>query len=278
VSNVTSLSVGVVTFRSEPSVLEATFSSLAAALMAAAGQAVATKLFVIINDPERDAVDGIKPIVYRAMAPVAESTVIEIIAGHGNVGYGAAHNLAIRRSDADVHLVLNPDVSLDPCAISASLEYLAAHSDTAIVVARGYDAFGRYAYLAKRMPTVLALGLRGLGLRPSDSWLGRRVAAYMYHDLLPSETAVAVELASGCFMCCRGEPLRAVGGFDERYFLYFEDYDLSQRTRQYGKIIEIPDARIIHLGGRTVSRGVRRIMWFCLSGVRFFIRHGWRFW
>ena len=63
----------------------------------------------------------------------------------------------------------------------------------------------------------------------------------------------------------------------KRYFLYFEDYDLSRRIGGHGAIFEVPTVRIHHHGGHTARRGIRRIARFLRSGVRYFNRYGWRF-
>ena len=76
---------------------------------------------------------------------------------------------------------------------------------------------------------MLVLLLRALSIQASPGFFGRRVGRYTYSDRLPSEHPEPIDLASGCYMFCRASALEAVGGFDERYFLYFEDFDLSRR-------------------------------------------------
>ncbi len=77
-------------------------------------------------------------------------------------------------------------------------------------------------------------------------------------------------------MFCRSEALRAVDGFDERYFLYFEDYDLSARISRLGEIFEVPEVVIKHFGGDTAHRGWLRIRRFLRSAFTFFRTYGWR--
>ena len=83
-------------------------------------------------------------------------------------------------------------------------------------------------------------------------------------------------LASGCFMLLRAHSLATVGGFDERYFLYFEDFDLSLRLAQLGEVQYLPEMQIIHHGGYAARKGWRHIAMFLRSGIRFFQDHGWR--
>ena len=77
-------------------------------------------------------------------------------------------------------------------------------------------------------------------------------------------------------MLLRGAAMRAVGGFDEDYFLYFEDYDLSLRLAREGRLLFDPAVRIVHHGGYAAQKGLHHIRLFVRSGVRFFRRHGWR--
>ena len=77
-------------------------------------------------------------------------------------------------------------------------------------------------------------------------------------------------------MLVRGECLTAVEGFDERYFLYFEDFDLSLRLGRLGKLLFAPQVRIVHHGGYAARKGWRHLQMFMRSGLRFFNQHGWR--
>ena len=84
-------------------------------------------------------------------------------------------------------------------------------------------------------------------------------------------------LLGGCFLLVEARTLKAVNGFDERYFLYFEDFDLSIRIGKLGKLAYVPGVRITHSGGHTASKGLWHIWNFLISGIRFFSTHGWRF-
>ena len=270
-----SVTSSIVTYRSDPELLRRLVESLLVAIEKAREVFdLRTEIIFVINDDrpgETEQVCGLAGIC--AGRP---NDCFSIIRGHGNVGYGTGQNKALDRLASDYHLILNPDVVVDEMAILESILYLDSHEEAVMVTPQGYDPADNYAHLSKRHPTVLALMLRWFAVQASDStFCGRCIARYTYADELPAEQPFEVFLASGCFMFCRTEAFRAVRGFNEAYFLYFEDYDLSLRLAEYGGIVEIPNARITHYGGRTGRRGVRRALYFVRSGWRFFNQHGW---
>ena len=79
-------------------------------------------------------------------------------------------------------------------------------------------------------------------------------------------------------MFCKTAILQQVGGFMDRYFLYFEDYDLSMRLHELGEIAYTPDVRIVHYGGNAAKKGIQHIFLFVRSAITFFNQHGWKLW
>lgn len=271
--------VGIVAYRTPMEQLLALGASLACSAQRAAEEVpIDLAVTVVVNDPEPQALDSVRDAARRIEALLPPSSRLRLIHGHGNIGYGAAQNRALETGDSDYDLILNPDVELDTMFLLVALRHLESHAGDVIVTPQGYDAEGNYARLAKRQPSLLVLALRALAISPSSRGPGRLIREYVYSDLLPSRAVVEIENASGCCMMCRSDALAAIGGFDEGYFLYFEDYDLSRRIRALGRIVELPGARIIHHGGHTSRRGVRRIMAFARSALRFFRHYGWRLW
>ena len=86
-----------------------------------------------------------------------------------------------------------------------------------------------------------------------------------------------VECASGCFMFARTTALKSINGFDERYFLYFEDFDLTMRLKLLGRIKQVSRVQIIHNGGAAAKKGWRHLLYFAASCIRFFNSHGWKY-
>lgn len=77
-------------------------------------------------------------------------------------------------------------------------------------------------------------------------------------------------------MLARRQNLVEVGGFSPKYFMYFEDFDLSLRLGRTGRIVYHPGIRIVHEGGRAAKKGWRHIWMFAKSGFTFFNEHGWK--
>ncbi|MEP1595074.1 MAG: hypothetical protein ABJK20_10890, partial [Halieaceae bacterium] len=193
----------------------------------------------------------------------------------GNTGYGGGHNLAASDINSDLHLVLNPDVDLSEHALVSGIEEL---RDPAVALAapRVTGENGTSEYLCRRYPSVLVLLLRAFAPGLIQRQFDERLARYEMRDVCSGSERADVELASGCFMLLRTEALKAVNGFDERYFLYFEDYDLSMRLAGQGVLRFQPEMRIVHHGGYAAGKGWRHIWLFVRSGCRFFGQYGWQ--
>jgi len=269
-----SLSASIVTYRTEPGLFSRALASLAAAIAEArrAGELGDARLVVIDNGPPETRKDVTKAL---AAWPAAAGPV-EVLAGHGNVGYGRANNLAIERVKTDFHLIMNPDVELEVAALREALAAARAHPEVGMVAPAVYGEDGRLQYLCKRYPSVWVLFLRGF----APAMLRRRFAPAIDHyemrDVIADRFVPSVPLASGCFMLARTALLARVGGFDPRFFMYFEDYDLSLRVGREARVAYVPQARILHHGGEASRKGLRHVAWFVSSAWRFFARHGWK--
>lgn len=201
---------------------------------------------------------------------------IEWVSTAVNGGYGAGHNVALSRINSRYHLLLNPDVELDERAVTEALQQLSSDPRTALLAPIGLGSSGDPEYLAKAFPSVWVLALRAF----APDWLRRLNAPsldrYEMRRRSDNEDTRPIELASGCCMWVRRDALDQVGGFDESYFLYFEDYDLSMKLAALGEVIESRKVKIIHHGGDAARKGWRHIGWFVAGAIRFFRRWGWR--
>ena len=215
--------------------------------------------------------------VFTEFADLLKAAAIQpkLIAGHGNIGYGAGHNMAITRSSSRFHLILNPDVILHQTSLQHGLNYMLQNQQAVLLSPRAEDFQGNRQYLCKRYPSVLTLFLRGFIPAPIKSLFRKRLARYEMRELPDDRPTENIPIASGCFMLCRGDALRRINGFDPRYFLYFEDFDLSLRLGRTGRLVYLPAMRIKHAGGHTAGKGLKHITLFIRSALRFFNNHGW---
>jgi len=152
------------------------------------------------------------------------------------------------------------------------------NEDVALLTPSVSNNNGNREYLNKRHPGLLTLLVRGFGPLFLKKMFQERIAHYEMQDLDPDDVHYDIPLASGCFMLFRTSVFRKLGGFSDKYFLYFEDYDLSMRTRAYGKIAYVPSVKIVHYGGDAASKGPRHIFMFMRSAVTFFNQYGWKLW
>lgn len=193
-----------------------------------------------------------------------------------NRGFGAGQNRGLQGVESDMHLVLNPDVELDTGALQAGLAHLHRDPGIALLSPRVFAGDGRQEFLCKRYPTVFVLLLRAFAPAFVRNRFRARLDHYEMVDVCTAECPAEVPLASGCFMLSPTAVLRAIEGFDERYFLYFEDFDLSLRLATQGRLVYDPAMRIVHHGGYAARKGMRHIQYFIASGIRFFSTYGWR--
>ncbi|MDG1460998.1 MAG: glycosyltransferase [Luminiphilus sp.] len=266
-----SLSAAVVLHHSSLQQLEAMVTSLGTAAGFMGGH-----LPLYLIDQSQSAVysDAVQALSRKV---AAESSLrLQYIARESNDGYGAGHNTVLDKALGDYHLILNPDVELSENALLKVMHSLRDHPDVTIMAPRGANELGNEEHLAKRYPSVLVLLLRALGLPLLSRCFSERLASYELRDLSHEGGLQDVPLLSGCCMVARSDALRAVGGFNEQFFMYFEDYDLCMRMASIGRVVRDPDVRIIHHGGGAARKGLRHIIWFMSGGIRFFRTWGWR--
>jgi len=265
-----SLSVSIVSFAPDLARLRETLRTLSAALAHARCDADVT---LVDNGPGAKYRPSLEALFAEEMhSPVHK----RFLSGHGNVGYGKGHNLALRASRAQFHLVLNPDVALEREAISEAMAYMAANPDVAILSPLARDSDGELLYLCKRYPSVLDLLLRGFAPAALRERFRPRLERYEMRELPADRPKKGIAIVSGSFMFCRRALLAEIGGFCESFFLYFEDFDLSLRAGARGELAWVPAVRITHHGGNAARKGWRHVRLFVRSAITFFNRHGWK--
>ena len=203
----------------------------------------------------------------------------ELIQHGDNPGFGCGHNLALQTETSDYHLILNPDLGIAADGLVCGLEFMAQNPDCGLLTPFATWEDGEVQRLCKRYPTVFDLLLRGFAPASVKKLFQARLAKYEMvdqlnnHDVLWDPTIV-----SGCFMLFRTDVLQKLGGFDPRFFLYFEDFDISLRAGKISRIAYVPQVKVVHHGGHASRKGWHHIWMFGRSMVTFFNIHGWRWW
>jgi GT2 family glycosyltransferase len=196
---------------------------------------------------------------------------VQVIQAVANRGFGAGHNLVINRVNSDYHIIVNPDVIIpDATQIATMIDYMQT-SDVVLLCPRITDSNGRIQKLVKRTPTVFDMGIRFLGPR----FFPKRQRYFTFDDMY--EEIHESDNLSGAFMIFRTAELQSIGGFDERYFLYMEDADISRSMASLGKTIYFPDAHIFHEWQRGNHKSIRGIKTMIVSMYLYFQKWGWKF-
>lgn len=223
--------------------------------------------------------EGIKPIYIIENTPIPEYADFghhdDIIYFHvENRGYGAGHNVAIQRAlelGTQYHLVVNPDVRWSGDVIESLVTYMEANPDVAQTMPKTYYPDGKLQHTCRLLPTPLDMVCR----RFIPAVLCRK---RMRRYLLPPE-AYRHELNGpyllGSFMLFRTEALRKEGGFDERFFMYPEDIDITRRLHRNWRTMLVPHVSIIHDHAAQSRSSVRMMYIHMVNMMRYFCKWGW---
>ena len=212
-------------------------------------------------------------------APVGEQPSlvngVEYIATAMNIGYGAAHNKAILETIYDeipYHLVINSDIQVSAEAIDRLVGVMDANPQIGQLMPMVVNEQGQMQYLCKLLPTPADLLRRILlGRRAEDN---KKNARFELRELDHTRPINAPYL-SGCFMLLRTEALMKAGLFDERFFMYPEDIDLTRRIHRDYLTLYYPSETIVHAHRRASYHSVKMLWIHAVNMARYFNKWGW---
>ena len=191
-----------------------------------------------------------------------------------NLGYGAAHNIAIRESiydDVPFHLVLNSDIQVDVQSLAEMLAFMQQHQEVGSLMPHVIYPNGQTQFLCKLLPTPLdVFGRRFLPKR----WMEKRNARY---ELRASgyDRLMNVPYLSGCFMLLRTQAVLKARLFDERFFMYPEDIDLTRRIHRDYLTVYYPFVTITHNHEQSSYHSLRMLVVHVVNMCRYFNKWGW---
>lgn len=198
---------------------------------------------------------------------------VEFIANDFNAGFGRANNMALCRATGRYVLFLNPDTVVAERTVPECISYMDAHPETGAVGVRMQYGDGRFALESRRSlptPSVSFWHMTGLGrLFPKSKVFAKYHLTYMD----PAKEC-PIDVVSGAYMFVCKEALDKTGGFDESFFMYGEDIDLSYRIRQQGYQNRYLPLPIVHYKGEsTIKTSYRYAQVFYDAMIIFFKKH-----
>ncbi|NMC92000.1 MAG: glycosyltransferase family 2 protein [Smithella sp.] len=188
---------------------------------------------------------------------------VQVIANAENRGFGAANNQAFAVMKGRYALLINTDAVLTEGAVEKLWRFAEAHPRAAIVCGQLLNADGSKQNSIAAFPTLLSL------------CLNTSLLEYLFPGRYPSKRyehrePLEVESAIGACMMVRGQALKEVSFFDERYFFFFEETDLAYAMKRAGwAVYQVPDAHIYHFQGQSIGHNTQSRIEFYRSRYQF---------
>ena len=197
-----------------------------------------------------------------------------------NLGYGRAINkLFLSLTDLPEYVgILNTDLTWSEGTFESILRFMDYSNDVVMCSPRIVDLAGNLQYLCKQYPTILGLMSRRYipkNLKPPALFRYDRWYTMQDNDY---NTIFDVPYLTGCCMVVRSEVFSLNSGFDERFFLYLEDADLTRSISQFGRCVHFSGASVVHTWGRGNYRSFRLAIVNIYSALLYFLKWGPRFW
>ncbi len=200
-----------------------------------------------------DNLSGDAPEIAKAIDANCWSSWVTLVTAPLNGGFAYGNNVAIRCAyelkPPDYVYLLNPDTVVRKGAIGSLVHFLAAHSDVGIAGSSLENLDGTDWPIAFRFPSIMSEFEGGLQLGLATRILRRWVVPVQMSDV-----AEPIDWVPGASMMVRRAVIDAIGGFDENYFLYFEETDFCLRARRAGFATwYVPESRVMHIAGQSTK-------------------------
>ena len=193
-----------------------------------------------------------------------------------NLGYGAGHNIGIKKAielDADFHAVLNPDIYWENDIIESIEKYMDSNLDVGQVMPKVFYPNGDLQYLCKMCPSPIDLIFK--------RFLPKSLTRSRLEKFQLKQTGYSKQMnvpyLSGCFMFFRVKALKEIGLFDERFFMYPEDIDITRRMHAKYRTMFLPDVSIIHAHAAASKTNKKMLLVHIKNMIKYFNKWGWFF-
>ena len=197
--------------------------------------------------------------------------MVRFVGSNHNLGFARANNIAIRQSEAEYVLLLNPDTIVGEQVLSECIRFMDAHPDAGAAGVRMLNADGRWARESRRgLPTPMVSFFKMLGF--CNRWPKHPLFGRYYMGFLPWDQPNRIEVVSGAFCMLRRKALDRVGLLDEDFFMYGEDIDLSYRILKGGYQNYYLPVDILHYKGESTQKSSFRYVHVFYEAMLIFFR------
>jgi GT2 family glycosyltransferase len=229
---------------------------------------LSVQLYLIDNSPT----DKLRTVI----ADKFGNRRIEYIFNNKNIGFGKAHNIALRKAinNSRYHLVLNPDIEFEDGVLEKIYAYLEMNKDVGQLLPKVFYDNGHLQKLCHLLPK--PFNLIGRRFFNHTSWSRKLDDEYGLTGF-NYDRCLNIPNLSGCFMFLRCSVLKQVGFFDERYFMYMEDIDLCRRIHRVSKTMFYPGVSIVHGFEKESYNNPELLKHHIFSAIKYFNKWGWFF-
>ena len=191
-----------------------------------------------------------------------------------NLGYGAGHNVAIREAmstGSEFHIVINPDIYFDFQDLEKMIQYMIENPLVGHLMPRITNQEGELQYMCKTLPSPVDLFLRSF----AKSLISEARDKKYHLKMLDYKKEIEAPYLSGCFMLLRVKALKEIGLFDERFFMYPEDIDLTRRMTLKYQTMYFPDVSVIHRHEKASFKSIKMKLIHMKNMIKYFNKYGW---
>jgi len=194
---------------------------------------------------------------------------------NNNIGFGAAHNIAIKLGTGKYHLVLNPDIIFIENSLKKLINFMDKNYNIGLISPKILLSNGSIQYLCRRLPSLFGFII----IRFMPKFIRRFFQARIdYYEMRETgyNKIMDVLFLTGAFMLIRSSVLDKVGGFDENFFMYFEDIDLCRRIQKISRTVFYPYTSVIHLWEGGTRKNFQLLLISIRSAIYYFNKWGWK--
>lgn len=200
---------------------------------------------------------------------------IEYVHNVINLGFGGGHNVALKKSialGAKYHFIINPDICFQKDVVRSMVEYMEINKEVGMMMPEILNQDGSIQFLPKLLPRPFHVIMRKL--KWPNFYYRKFIERYEMRKI-PNDIAYCTPVLSGCFSLLRIESIKEVGLYDENYFMYFEDWDLSRRMVQKYQTVYYPKVSVYHGYESGASKNILLFFTFLKSFFIYFNKWGW---